>query len=170
MSWIVLLACLPLQLQEPTASLFDVTEPIGCKVVRGYEDYEPLDAAEVARDQKLLLYTRPSGYQINEAEGRYRAHLVEDVQVRRPGKKKVVWSRKRIIDFKAEDDQPPRRLYLATTIGVKGFEPGEYEIDLALHDALGGGSPIVRTYHCRVTPSRAKEQGKRADKSGNAER
>jgi hypothetical protein len=56
-----------------------------------------------------------------------------------------------VIDLVAEEDYPPTRLCLVSTIGLKGLTPGAYEADLILHDALDDGSePAIRTLSFKV--------------------
>jgi hypothetical protein len=143
------------QAEAAGETTLEVSEPIACRIVRGFEDFDRLEPVELLSHEKLIVYTRPSGHVIESTGGRYRAHLVQDIQIRRPGKKKALWSRKRVIDLVAENDDPPVRLYLASTIGLKGMTPGSYEADLILHDELAPDSePVVRTLPFKVVATK----------------
>jgi hypothetical protein len=131
----------------------EMSEPIACRSVRGYEDYEPLDEPVVPRTEKLLIYTRPTGHAYAREEGGYRFHLVQDVNVRRKGEKKVLWGRKRIVEYADLSPRPPVALYLSTSLGLKEFPPGEYEADLILHDLIGKAEPARRTLAFRLVDS-----------------
>jgi hypothetical protein len=115
---------------EPLA----MTDPVACRKIKGYEDYEPLDEPSIAPDEKLLIYTRVSGHSSRFLKGKYQVHLVQDVNIRKKGQKAVLWGRKKVVDFLGESDDEPRRLYLGTTLGLKGLKPGDYEAELILRD------------------------------------
>jgi hypothetical protein len=127
-----------------------MTEPVACKKIRGFEDYDPLPNAVVVSGEKLLLYSRVTGHTIREEKGAFRAHLVEDVNIRKKGEKKVVWGRKKVVDFLADSKQPPERLYLGTTIALQGYRAGDYEAELILHDMLSPEATTTQKFEFKV--------------------
>lgn len=139
---------------DPDADALAMTEPVACRSIRGYEDYDALDPAEVTPDEKLLVYVRSLNHAWERPEGqdRYRAHLIQDVNLRRKGQKKVVLGREKVVDLEVESEEPPVNLYVGTTISLKGFPPGDYEADLILRDALRPGSKAVATLSFRLLP------------------
>lgn len=137
--------------QEPGGAGLDFSEPVVCRSIKGYEDYVPLDEPVVSRTEKVLIYTRPTGYEYVREKDGYRFHLVEDVKVRRKGQKNTLWGRKRIVEYAGTSPRPPLYLYLETSLGLKEFEAGEYEADLILYDEIGKTGPVQRTVSFRLT-------------------
>jgi hypothetical protein len=141
---------------RPGAPSLSLSEPIACRKITGYEDYVVLEPAELTRDEKLLVYCRPRGhtYVLDKKKGRYQAHLVEDIAVRRKGKQKPIWTRKKAIDFLVDSESPPLNLYLGTTIGLKGLEPGDYEAELIVTDELTEDPPATQVLEFKVIARR----------------
>src|SRR5581483_5601106 len=131
----VVVGLLPSGADDPRLSM---TKPIACRAIRGYEDYDALEEPAVTPDEKLLIYVRPQNHATEPVEGKpaFRAHLIEDVNIRRKGQKKVVLGREKVVELKFESPEPPVNLYLGTSLGLKGIPPGEYEADLILKDQL----------------------------------
>lgn len=122
---------------DNTADSLTMSDPIACKSIKGFDDYEPLENATIGPDEKLLIYTRVNGHTVKPAKNdKYQVHLIQDVNVRKKGQKRVIWGRKKIIDFMGESIDPSERIYLGTTIGIKGIAPGEYQAELILTDAF----------------------------------
>ena len=140
--------------------LLKLTPPVACSKINGYEDFVVLDPPELTKDEKLLIYCKPIGHNYVQTGEVYRAHLIEDLAVRRKGKKKPLWTRKKAIDFKVESEYPPLKLYLGTTVGLKGLEPGEYEAELIVSDELGQGEPVTQVLGFKVVGSRPGEVAK----------
>ena len=139
-------------------STLQLSQPVACRKISGYEDYVVLEPVELTRDDKLLIYCKPTGHTYSESEGKYRAHLVEDLAIRRKGKQKPLWTRKKAIDFKAESDYPPLKLYLGTTVGLKGLDPGDYEVDLIVVDDLLDEPPVTATLEFKVIRMRVESK------------
>ena len=131
-----------------------LSAPIACRKISGFEDYVVLDPPELTKDEKLLVYCKPSGHTYVEKDGKFQAHLVQDLAVRRKGKKKPLWTRKKAIDFQTDSDYPPLKLYLGSTVSLKGLEPGEYEVDLIVTDELLEEPPVTATLEFKVIASR----------------
>lgn len=140
--------------QEVSPLSLEMTDPIACRSIRGYEDYEVLDPVEVTPDEKLLIYIRPRhhNYIFDEESGQYRAHLTEDVNLRQKGQERILFGREKVVDLKVESEFPPVNLYLGTTLGLKAMPPGDYEADLILKDALRPGSTARKTLAFRILP------------------
>jgi hypothetical protein len=149
--WAALVLPVPAQGGSKPERRLEMSEPIACRAIRGYDDYDELPEPVVPRTEKLLIYARPSGHAYVREGERYRFHLVEDVNVRRKGEKKVLWGRKRIVEYEGTSPRPPERLYIATTLGLREFPPGDYEADLILRDEIGGGEPARQTLSFRLT-------------------
>ncbi|GIW87457.1 MAG: hypothetical protein KatS3mg108_1781 [Isosphaeraceae bacterium] len=139
------------QAEFPSDRGFAISEPVACRVIRGYEDYEPLAEPVIPRTEKLLIYVRSEGHQYERQADGYRFHLVQDVNIRRQGEKKILWGRKRVVDYEGTSPRPPLQLYLSTTLGLVDLPPGTYEADLIVHDRIGGGEPARRTLTFRLT-------------------
>ncbi len=119
---------------EPGLSL---SEPIACRNIKGYEDYEPLDEPELTRDEKLFIYLKPRDHTIeDDGEGKFHAHLVEDVNIHRKDQKRVLWGKEKIIDYDVKVDYPPRNLYLGSIVSLKELPVGEYTAEILVHDRL----------------------------------
>lgn len=132
---LVMLCPLGLAGDELTLSM---TDPIACKTITGYEDYVVLPDAAITNHDKLLVYYRPKDYKIERTKtGGYRAHLVQEVRVRKRGEKTVLWSKPGILDFEAVRPEPLGPIYLSNSIGLRNFKVGEYDLDLILHDKIG---------------------------------
>ncbi len=142
---------------RPKTESLSMTDPIPCRSIRGYEDYDVLDPAEVTPDEKLLIYVRSRhhAYQFDDELGKYCADLIEDVNIRRKGQKKVLYGRDKVVDLKISSVQPPENLYLGTTLGLKGIPPGEYEADLILKDMLDPGSKTEKSLSFRILPRKS---------------
>ncbi len=128
----------------------EMTMAVACKSIKGHRDYVPLEEVALTRDEKLLVYLEPINHAYEKVGPMYRAHLTEDVNVRRHGEKKILWGRDKVIDYLAESRQPPTNLYLSTTLGLKPLPPGEYDLDIVLHDLVGKRPPARQTLRFRV--------------------
>ena len=123
---------------------------IACKSIEGYEDFEPLPDAALTSDEKLLVYYRPTGFRTEPVGDKFRAHLVQDAQIRRRGQKVVLKRRMKLLEYEVKSDIPPDLIYLRNTISLKGLKPGHYELDIILHDKIGGGSPATQVLAFQV--------------------
>ncbi|WP_152051387.1 hypothetical protein [Tautonia marina] len=134
----------------------DLTDPVICLNVRGFRDFIPRDEPILTPDQKLEVYYEPFNFLIlrDADRGRYRAHLVEDVHIRRAGSPRRIQSLPAAIDYSPRSEEPPTALYLHTTISLKDLPPGSYELDLVLRDRLGDGpSETTHTLSFQVVSS-----------------
>lgn len=159
---LTLLICLAAPFSENQVGSTDTplatTDPLVCKQVRGFRDYDKRDPPELTSDEKLLIYFEPLHYTIGRTESgeKYRAHLVVDAILRRKGQKKPLLAEDRIIDYKPESTDPPTSLYLSATIALKGLSPGEYEVELLLKDGLASARmPVRKTIPFKIIPVRS---------------
>jgi hypothetical protein len=129
---------------------FGMSAPVACREIRGYEDYDPLASPALTADEKLLVYYRPRHFKTAGVDGRFEAHLTQDCRVRRRGEKAVLWSKANMVDYRPRADTPPRQIFIRNTVSLKGLKPGEYDLDLILHDKIGRSAPAVRTLPFRV--------------------
>jgi hypothetical protein len=127
-----------------------MTDGIVCETIGGYRKYAERPGAALVKDEKMLVYYEPFGYTIERDDKGYRAHLTQDAFVRRKGGKVPLWGKKKIVDYEVRNPQPPTTLYLSNTISLKGLPPGEYELDIVLHDELGKGGRATQTVKFRV--------------------
>jgi hypothetical protein len=121
-----------------------MTPPVACASIAGYEEYERLPASSLTSDEKLLVYYRPLHYRVAREGLTNHIHLVQDGQIRRRGEKKVLMSKKALLDYEWKSQDPPLTVFLRNTVGLKGLKPGEYEYDIILTDRLAAGAPTAR--------------------------
>jgi hypothetical protein len=121
-----------------------MTPAVACTSIAGYEDYERLPGAALTSDEKLLVYYRPLHYLVAREGATNHIHLVQDGQIRRRGEKKVLMSKKALLDYDWKSQDPPLTVYLRNTVALKGLKPGDYEYDILLTDRLASGAPMAR--------------------------
>jgi hypothetical protein len=161
--------------ETPTAQKQLTMSPaVVCEKIAGYEDYVLLKDAALTKDDKLLVYYRPSNYTVKKEGDKFQMHLTQDVRVRRRGQKEVLWSKK-VVDEKLEFPGIPTTFYLMNKIAVQALTPGEYDLDIILHDELAQGPPAQQVLRFTVKPSRPSEpapseEEKKTAKPGRAER
>lgn len=141
-----------------------MTPAVACAKVNGYEDYVPLAEVVLTKDDKLLLYYEPSGFEFERVGREYRVHLVQDGRVRRKGEKKVLQSKDKLLDYKGTFETPSASVYLANTVALKPLPPGEYELEIILHDEVGKGPPARQFLKFRVKASEAEKTKPAAEK------
>ena len=131
-----------------------IEEPIVCRTIDGFENYEPLPNAEQTSDEKLLVYLRPRDYAIVRKGDEFAAHFTQDGQIRSAGKKKVLRHKDNILDYEAVSRQPPRNVYLTNHVSLKGLPPGEYEYDVILRDEHGDKTPVTASVKFRIVAAK----------------
>ena len=139
---------------------FRVTQPVVCKEIRGFDDYDLLPGAAVTKDDKLLVYFTPHHFKTARVGKKYQAHFSEGGLIRRRGQKAVLWSREKLLELKSTYDAPPKGIFIKNTVSVKELKPGEYEFEVTLHDMVGDSPPSTRTVPFRVVPSAEGAGGK----------
>ncbi|MDX2037474.1 MAG: hypothetical protein SFX72_12550 [Isosphaeraceae bacterium] len=135
---------------------FSISEPVFCKEVRGYRDFDRLEPARYTRDDKITIYCEPRGHEIRPVkDGKgYRAHVVTSGKVRKKGRKEVIFEKKELLDYDVTADFPPRAIYLQTILAIKNLRPGDYEFDLTVEDLLDDRRAAKRTVGFTVVASR----------------
>lgn len=131
-----------------------IVDPVVCKSIEGYEEYEPLPEAAQTSDEKLLVYYRPRGYKIVRRGEEYVAHLAQDGQVRPLGRKKVLLRKANLLDYEAKSGAPPDEIYLRNTFSLKGLPPGEYEYDITLKDLNAEGVIAKESVKFRIVAAK----------------
>ena len=127
-----------------------------CKEIRGFGDYDPLPGASLTRDEKLLVYSEPTGYTIQPDKDKksFKAHLTSDGRVRKKGRKEILFERKTLLDFTFNSSTPQMVLCLRTNVAIKSLGPGDYELDLVVKDALAVDRFTSRTVAFTVLPNK----------------
>lgn len=139
--------------KSPAPSRPDLTDPILCLSVRGFREFVPREKTEISRDEKLHVYYEPFNYLIaRNTEGKtYRAHLSQDVRIRKAGSDRVLQERRAIVDYDPESSDPPTSFYMLMILELKQYPLGSYEADLVLRDELAEGKPeTIRTIAFQV--------------------
>ncbi len=145
---------------------FSMSPAVACRAIEGYEDFELLPDAALTCDEKLLVYYCPTGFQSEPVGDKFRAHFVQDARIRRRGERTVLRSKKKLLDFEVKSDFPPVLVYLRNSISLKGLKPGQYELDIILHDKVGGGAPANQVLTFRVVAAAPAPVSPTSDGSG----
>ncbi len=127
-----------------------MTPGIVCRAIDGYENYKILRKATQTRDEKLLVYFRPLGFQTELVEGAYQAHLVTGFQIRKRGEKAVLQQKLKMYEYKPKSQRPLRLLYMKNAISLKGLAPGDYDLTLILRDEIAKGPPAKQVVRFRI--------------------
>jgi hypothetical protein len=126
---------------SPRAGGLRMSRAVVCRTIDGYEQYTPLPGAAQTSDEKLLIYYRPQRYKIDFVDDYYTAHLVQDNEIRKKGKKEIVRQKKKVVEYQPKQKQPLGPFYIRNTISLKGLDPGDYELTIILRDELDTGTP-----------------------------
>lgn len=143
--------------REPARPALAMSKAILCQRVRGYEDYVERSDASLTTADKLNIYFRPLNYKVEPVEKpdparRYRASFREDARLRRKGQKAVLMKKDNVLEYEPTFASAGEKHYLYSNISLKGLEPGDYEIDLILHDGLEEGSTATQTIAFTIVP------------------
>ncbi len=161
------LMALVLAADDPPEKKLTMSDAIACSKITGYGDYVKLDEAVLTRDDKLLLYYEPSGYSYQTVGKEYRVHFVQDAKLRRRGQKAVIQSKDKLLDYKGNSKEPPLSIYLSNTISLKALSPGEYDLELILHDEVGKTPAASQVVKFRVKAVEEAEKAKESKKDGS---
>jgi hypothetical protein len=118
-----------------------MSRAVVCRTIKGYEDYEPLKDAAQTSEEKLLIYYRPLRYKVDFVDGYYRAHVIQDNEIRRRGERRIIREKRKVVEYAPKTRMPPGPIYIRNMISLKGLRPGDYELTMILHDELDKGSP-----------------------------
>lgn len=141
-----------------------MSKPVVCAKVHGFASFEPLPDAALTADDKLMVYYEPGGYAIERTKDGYRALFAQDGRVRKKGSKDAIWQKAPMFEYEAKNASPPYQVFMRTDLSIKGLPPGEYELDLTLHDRLAKdqGVKATRTVAFKVVPPRGEAKGDEA--------
>jgi hypothetical protein len=156
--------------QTESGADLSIAEAVVCASINGFAKYEVLPDAALTSEEKLLLYYRPLNFQVKREGPKDHIHLVQDGQIRRRGEKLVLVSKTKMIDFDWKAAHPIGQIYMKSAAGLKNLQPGEYEFDIILHDALAPGAPVARqSVPFRIVPPGPRSGGGEAKSSGGRE-
>lgn len=136
---------------EPPARLA-MTPAVACRKINGYGDFEPLDEPVLTRHDKLLVYYEPSGFAHDRDGKEYRVHLVQDGRIRRRGEQAIILGKDKFLDYVGKSKTPPLGVYLSNSIALKNLQPGDYDLEIILHDPIGKGRTARQVLKFRVKP------------------
>ena len=144
------LAMLGLGADDPPARKLAMTPAVACAKITAFGDFVPLDEAVVTRDDKLLVYYEPSGFLYETVGKEYRVHFIQDARIHRRGQRASLFSKDKLLDYTGKSKQPPLNVYLTNTIALKDLAPGEYDLEIILHDEVAKGLPATQNLKFRV--------------------
>ena len=153
---VALVAC-PADAEDPPG--LKMSKPVVCAKVQGLGNFEPLPDASLTADDKLTVYYEPSGQTIEKTKDGFRALLAQDGRVRKKGGKDILWQKAPMFEYEPKFAALPFRLFMRSDLSIKGLPPGDYELDLTLHDRLAKGTKVMRTVAFRVVPAKDEGQG-----------
>ena len=143
---------------DAAESRLSMTRAVVCLSVKGYEDYVKRPEASLTADEKLLIYYRPRNFAIERDGEDYSAHLVQDARIRRRGEKAILLAKAKLVEFIPKGPAPPSNKYMTNWISVADLKPGDYDLDIILHDVVAGSRPITQTVQFTVVPDPADEK------------
>ena len=125
-----------------------MTQPVACRSIDGYEQFERLPGAALTSEEKLQVYFRPVNYKVVHEDDLYKIHFSQDGQIRRKGEKPVLRRKKNILDYESKTPHPLGWLFLRNSVPLKGLAPGTVRVrpDPARREQprnLGHGDPRV---------------------------
>ena len=145
----------PQKEDEPPEGRLGMTRAILCVKVDGYEDYLERPDGCLTADEKLVIYYRPRHFATHRVKDGLEAHLIQDARIRRRGAKSHLQSKDKILDYKARGRGPIGNIYLTNTISVSELKPGDYDLDITLHDAVSKGPAVKQVLHFTIVPETA---------------
>ena len=146
----------PGQERKPAeAKKLAMSPAVACLRVDGLDQYTPLPDATLTNADKLKVYFRPLHYKVDTDptnKNPYRAKFVEDGRIRRKGDKTLVAKEDKLLEYETRFAQTDWKIYLVNTIGLEKLTPGDYELDIILHDAIDGEATAQQTLAFRIIP------------------
>jgi hypothetical protein len=135
----------------------EMSKAVVCKKVVGYEDFVELPNASLTSLDKLNVYFRPLNFRVDPVEkpkfgSRFKARFSEDCQIRRKGEKTVLMKKDKMVEYDPTFELRGQTLYIVNNISLKGLAPGDYELDLVLHDVLEKDSTATQTVGFTIVP------------------
>ena len=160
--WSAVLASLlivPAVADEPKEErpALEMSRAVVCKRVEGYEKFVELPDASLTSEDKLNIYFRPLHFRVDPVAKpgpgrRFRASFSEDCRLRRAGEKVPFQKKDKLVEFESTFEQADQLLYMVSNLSLKGLSPGEYELDVVLHDVLEEGASATQTVKFKVVP------------------
>jgi hypothetical protein len=152
--------------QSQGAPRLRMSKAVACESIAGYGQFVALEEPAVTRDDKLRIYFEPINHGFEKVGDEYQARLVEDVIVRRKGEKAVVWKKDGVVKYEPKSKTPPVALFIENTLAVKTYAPGEYELEIILHDKIRKGPPASQIFQFQVksSPESPPAESEKSDK------
>ena len=143
---------------RPGRPQLEMSKAVACKRIEGYEQIVPLPDASLTSEDKLQVYYRPLNFKVDPVEKpkpghRYKAKFSQDSRIRKKGDKVVLMKKDKLLEYDPSFETPYERLYLMNNIGLKGLPPGDYELDIILHDDLDEGSSATQSLPFTIIPT-----------------
>jgi hypothetical protein len=162
----------PLTRDDPEKPKLKMTEAIACSKVDGYEQYEPLEDATLTADEKLFVYYKPLNYHVERKGNLYRAYLTQDARIRPHGKKTVLRRKDDLMKYEVKEKSEPTNLFISNFISLKDLPPGDYDLDIILHDRVGdeANATQVLPFRIKAAPTAAEKKDDKTEKSKDAEK
>ena len=132
---------------------FAISPPVICSQIAGYEDYEKRPNSILTKDEKLLLYFRPRHFKTEKQGKKYQASFSEDLRIRKRGQTFLLFKKDKFAEFKHSANERPEVFFLRTSISLKTLKPGDYELDIILHDEVSKSAPAKRTISFKIVDS-----------------
>ena len=146
----------PAKVNSEAKPPLSMTPAVAVSRVDGLDQFTPLPDSTLTKADKLKVYFEPLNYKVeNDSKPKqpFRAKFTEDARIRRKGEKTALVKEDKLLEYEARFDAINYRIYLVNTIGLESLTPGEYEIDIILHDILDGQASATQTMPFRVVPS-----------------
>ena len=142
-----------------------LSDAVVCESIAGFADYVKRDEASLTRDEKLLVYYQVENFGVERVGKEYQVHLVQDIRVRRQGQRAVLQSKDKFYEFKGKSKQRLPWVFMQNTISLKPYSPGDYELEIIVHDEIGKGPAVSQILKFRVKKpdepkSKEKAEGK----------
>jgi hypothetical protein len=142
---------------KPDRPTLEMSKAVVCQKVVGYENYVELPDASLTTDDKLNVYFRPLNFRVDPVEkpkpgSRFKARFDEDYRIRRKGEKTVLMKKDGMGEYDPVFERRDQTLYIVNKIGLKGLEPGDYELDVVLHDVLAKDTSATQTVAFTIIP------------------
>lgn len=143
---------------DPAEYRFGMTPALLCLSVKGYEDYVERPDAALTAGEKLLIYYQPRHFASERAGDEYRSRLVQDARLRRRGQKAILQAKDKLVEYAPKGPTPPERNYITNWISVSALKPGDYDLDIILHDTIAQTPPVTQTVRFTIIPDPADDK------------
>jgi hypothetical protein len=130
---------------------FEITELQLCRKVKGFGDYEPIEAAACRPGHGMIVYCEMTGVRYAPDAGCFRSRLASRAEIRGAGGGELVWTG---VLGTADDVCHRRRrdFYVNYRVTIpESLAPGSYELRLIQDDLIGSQS-ATRTVGLVIAP------------------